>query len=1184
MKQNRILKSFLLILPLLFLTAEISSAEGLSSDDIVALQKQGETEGWTFTVGENPATRYPLDQLCGMKAPENWWVGAEFDPCTPTKSLPDAFSWCDSGGCTPIKNQGACGSCWAFGTVGALECNIKIKDGLTVDLSEQWLVSCNLDGWGCGGGWWAHDYHQWATDACGGTGAVLETNFPYAASDLPCNCPYPHDYLIDDWAFIGTSFDIPPVSSIKQAILDYGPVSVTVYVNAAMQAYTGGIFNDCGSGEINHAVVLVGWDDNQGTDGVWIMRNSWGSGWGEGGYMRIPYDCSSIGYAACYVDYAGTSILRLNLPDGVPDIISPGDSTTITVQIEEIGDSYVPGSGLLHYRYDGGTYLTSSLTPLGGDLYQATLPSPDYDDEPEYYFSARGVTCGVVYNPSDAPSTVYSSLVGDLSTVFADSFETDLGWTVENDPYLTDGAWDRGVPAGYGDRGDPPADFDGSGSCYLTDNVYGNSDVDDGTTWLISPSIDLSSGVDAIVRYALWYTNYFGSSPNNDLFKVYVSNNDGADWTLVDTMGPGTSSGWKKYNFMIGDFIVPTSQVRVRFEASDLNEGSVVEAGIDDFDVSLFYCGNASPTVSDISDFTIFEGESFDPVNLDDYVTDPNDHDSVLIWTHWGEVDLSADITDRVATVSAPYPDWKGSETIWFKACDPGGLCDSNEATFTVTAFNDTPVVSDIPDQTVAEDESFTSISLDDYVADQDDDDSVVTWTHWGEVELLVDITDRVVTVAVPDSEWNGSETIWFKACDPGGLCDSNEATFTVIAFNDTPVVSDIPDQTINENDDFASINLDNYVADPDDHDSAMTWTHWGEVELLIDVTDRVVTITIPDSEWNGSETIWFKACDPGGLCDSNEATFTVSAFNDTPVVSDIPDQTIDENGNFASIILDDYIEDPDDFDSAMTWTHWGEVELLIDVTDRIVTITIPDSEWNGSETIWFKACDPGGLCDSNEATFTVTAFNDTPVVSDIPDQTIDENGNFASIILDNYIEDPDDFDSAMIWTHWGEVELLVDITDRVATVTAPDPGWSGFETIWFKACDPGGLCDSNEAIYTVLVSGLEDEDSLSLRPSQFFLDQNHPNPFNLHTNLTYSLPTACKVKLTIFDLSGRKVKILEDRYQTSGYKSLVWDGTNDEGNTVASGIYFYRLEIEPLAGMNDAVRKVQTKKMLLLK
>lgn len=278
----------------------------------------GEPEVWVaFVWASDGEMTYPegayVDDVWLRKAVGQMQTATPTPTTTPGTpgGLPAAFDWRAQGGLPPIRNQGACGSCWAFSTVGALEGNVKIKDGVLQDFSEQYLVSCNQEGWGCDGGSWAHDYHlNKVPPGEPEAGAVPEASFPYAAQDLPCSPPHPHVSRINAWRFVSGSVSVPDTAAIKRAILEYGPVAASVCAGPAMQNYRGGVFSTderCEPYAVNHAILLVGWDDNQGPGGVWILRNSWGTGWGEAGYMRIAYGTSKVGYRANYVVYGSAT-------------------------------------------------------------------------------------------------------------------------------------------------------------------------------------------------------------------------------------------------------------------------------------------------------------------------------------------------------------------------------------------------------------------------------------------------------------------------------------------------------------------------------------------------------------------------------------------------------------------------------------------------------------------------------------------------------------------------------------------------------------------------------------------------------------------------------------------------------------------------------------------------------------
>ena len=213
---------------------------------------------------------------------------------TTPKSLPSSFSW--QSECTPIKNQGYCGSCWAFAGCGTFEASINIWDHVVKDLSEQWLINCATDMYGCAGGYCPHGY--WSTP-----GAVYESDVPYVSHNDTCMPPYPYHETIMSYGFPFSE------AEIKQAIYDYGPVWSRIFASTAnFMNYTGGIVTTHEGNGTDHAIVLVGWKDtllNNGYTGYWILRNSWGTGWGENGYMRIAYGCNYVGESTSYINYRG---------------------------------------------------------------------------------------------------------------------------------------------------------------------------------------------------------------------------------------------------------------------------------------------------------------------------------------------------------------------------------------------------------------------------------------------------------------------------------------------------------------------------------------------------------------------------------------------------------------------------------------------------------------------------------------------------------------------------------------------------------------------------------------------------------------------------------------------------------------------------------------------------------------
>ncbi len=538
----------------------------------------------------------------------------------------------------------------------------------------------------------------------------------------------------------------------------------------------------------------------------------------------------------------------------------------------------------------------------------------------------------------------------------------------------------------------------------------------------------------------------------------------------------------------------------------------------------------AVPVVSDVPGQTINEGESFAKISLDGYVTDDDTPDDQISWIAAGQSGLTVTITAREATIT--YGTWTGTETVTFTAEDPEGNKDSDDATFTINAA---PKVSNIPDQTIVEGQTFQTINLDDFVLDVDTPDDQITWkANTSDVTVTIDV-NRVATITY--GTWTGSETVTFTAEDPEGNTGSDDATFKVTAV---PVVSDIPDETINEGESFVKISLDGYVTDDDTPDDQISWTATGQSSLTVTIIAREATITY--GNWTGTETVTFTAEDPEGNKDTDDATFTINA---APKVSDIPDQTIVEGQMFQTINLDDFVLDVDTPDDQITWkTNASDVTVTIDA-NRVATITY--GTWTGSDAVTFTAEDPEGNTGSDDVTFKVTAV---PVVSDIPGETINEGESFAMISLDGYVTDEDSPDDQITWTtNASDLTITID-GNREATITYGT--WTGTETVTFTAEDPEGNKDSDDATFTVraapVVSNISNRSVVTpqgfanINLNKFVSDADTPDD-----QITWTTTGGSNITVNVTDPTATKITYASG---WTGAETVTFAATDPEGNT----------------------------------
>ncbi|KAL3377141.1 hypothetical protein AABB24_003513 [Solanum stoloniferum] len=198
--------------------------------------------------------------------------------------VPYSMDWRNSGSVTEIKDQGVCSCCWAFSAVAAIEGAYQIANNEQISLSEQQLIDCSTQNYGCKGGLMTNAYNFLLQNNV--EGITTESNYPYEETQSICSTE------LQSAAVTISGYEVVPASesALLQAVANQ-PISVGVAANEEFHFYGGGIYEGSCSPKLNHAVTVIGYGTSE-EDGTkyWIVKNSWGRSWGEEGYMRIVRD------------------------------------------------------------------------------------------------------------------------------------------------------------------------------------------------------------------------------------------------------------------------------------------------------------------------------------------------------------------------------------------------------------------------------------------------------------------------------------------------------------------------------------------------------------------------------------------------------------------------------------------------------------------------------------------------------------------------------------------------------------------------------------------------------------------------------------------------------------------------------------------------------------------------------
>ncbi len=324
-------------------------------------------------------------------------------------------------------------------------------------------------------------------------------------------------------------------------------------------------------------------DDGASFNGLWACYPYYPSGTVIGSDLE----------RGLFVWRMGEDAVQLSFPGGAPSLVSPAGQSLSFDAVVQPGVTVT--NKRFYYNTPGGTQALS-VSQVDADTFSVNLPAV-----------ACGSAVGLAVEFTTAtetfrlPSTGFLPAIAafGVATGFTDEMEIDQGWTVGGaGDAATAGLWVRADPVGT--TAQPEDDHTVTGvRCWITGNgavggAVGAADIDGGQTTLTSPVFDATVVDTPYISYWRWYSNNAGAAPNEDSMPVEISNNGGTTWVSLEVVSENAGA-WVQKNFRIADVLAPTSAMRIRFRASDVLSGSVVEAGVDDVKLYGYDCTAARP-------------------------------------------------------------------------------------------------------------------------------------------------------------------------------------------------------------------------------------------------------------------------------------------------------------------------------------------------------------------------------------------------------------------------------------------------------------------------------------------------------------------------------------------------------------------------------------------------------------